>query len=105
MFSTAGMTENTRKREIKMRFALLASAAFLFLSFPAHADIVIGLAGPMTGPNAAIGEQVKRGAERAVADINAQGGVKGEKLVLHQEDDACDPKQAVTAANKLVSGG
>jgi branched-chain amino acid transport system substrate-binding protein len=66
-------------------------------------DIVIGSAGPMTGQYAAFGEQLKRGAQQAVADINAAGGVMGRKLVLEIGDDACDPKQAVAVANQMVS--
>jgi branched-chain amino acid transport system substrate-binding protein len=62
----------------------------------------IGVVGPLTGSNAAIGEQMKRGAEMAVADINARGGVLGKKLELVVADDACDPKQAVAAANDVV---
>ena len=69
----------------------------------ALADIQIGVAGPMTGQYAAFGEQLKRGAEMAVADINAAGGVNGEKLVLNVGDDACDPKQAVAVANDMAS--
>ncbi len=75
--------------------ALTATAAL--------ADIQIGVAGPMTGQYAAFGEQLKRGAEMAVADINAAGGVNGEQLVLHVGDDACDPKQAVAVANDIAS--
>jgi len=66
-------------------------------------DIVIAAAGPMTGQYATFGEQLKRGAEQAVADINAKGGVLGKKLVLEIGDDACDPKQAVAVANQLAS--
>lgn len=68
-------------------------------------DIVIAVAGPMTGSYAAIGEQMKRGADQAVADINAKGGIGGRKLRLEVGDDACDPKQAVTLANDLASRG
>ncbi|MFZ5676072.1 MAG: branched-chain amino acid ABC transporter substrate-binding protein [Pseudomonadota bacterium] len=71
----------------------------------AWADITIAVAGPITGQYAAFGEQMKRGAEMAVADINAAGGVNGEKLVLEVGDDACDPKQAVAVANQLASKG
>src|SRR3990170_8065240 len=66
-------------------------------------DIIIASAGPMTGQYASFGEQMKRGAEMAVADINAKGGVMGKKLVLKIGDDACDPKQAVAVANQFVS--
>jgi len=65
-------------------------------------DIVVAAVGPMTGQYAAFGQQLKRGAEMAVADINAKGGVMGRKLVLEIGDDACDPKQAVAVANQLA---
>ena len=71
----------------------------------AMADILISTAGPMTGQYASFGEQMKRGAEMAVKDINAKGGVLGQKLKLTVGDDACDPKQAVAVANKFVSEG
>lgn len=66
------------------------------------ADVKIGVAGPFTGPNATYGAQYWKGASQAVADINAAGGIKGEKIVLVQGDDACEPKQAVAVANRLV---
>jgi branched-chain amino acid transport system substrate-binding protein len=65
--------------------------------------IVIGAAGPMTGAEAAFGEQFRRGAEKAVADINANGGVLGKQLELTIGDDACDPKQAVSVANDMAA--
>jgi branched-chain amino acid transport system substrate-binding protein len=66
-------------------------------------DIVVGYAGPMTGQYATFGLQFKNGAEQAVADINAAGGVLGKKLRLEMGDDACDPKQARAVAEKLAS--
>jgi branched-chain amino acid transport system substrate-binding protein len=66
-------------------------------------EIVVAIAGPITGSEATFGEQMKRGAEQAVADINAKGGVLGRKLRLEVADDACDPKQAVAVANQLAS--
>src|SRR5215475_8908890 len=65
-------------------------------------DIAIAVVGPITGSNAALGEQMKQGAQMAVKDINAKGGVLGKKLDLILADDACDPKQAVAAANDVV---
>ncbi len=75
------------------------------MSLAAHAEILIATAGPMRGQYAALGEQLRRGAEQAVTDINAAGGVNGQLLVLEVADDACDPKQAVTVANQLVAKG
>jgi branched-chain amino acid transport system substrate-binding protein len=83
--------------------SLVLSTAFGFAAGTAHAqNIPIAVVGPITGSNAALGEQMKRGAEMAVKDINAKGGVLGKKLELIIADDACDPKQAVAAANDVV---
>jgi branched-chain amino acid transport system substrate-binding protein len=71
----------------------------------AAAEILIGMAGPITGKEAWIGEQMERGAAMAVADINAAGGVLGHQVQLIVADDFCDPEQAVAAARKLVSDG
>ncbi|WP_152045440.1 branched-chain amino acid ABC transporter substrate-binding protein [Aureimonas psammosilenae] len=91
-----------------MKKHLLSSAALvagLLLSGTAFADIKIGVMGPLTGPNAAFGAQLQKGAEQAVADINAAGGINGEKLSLELGDDVSDPKQGVSVANKFVGEG
>ena len=89
-----------------MKKALLAGVALSFaFSTPALAEIVIATAGPMTGQYASFGEQMKTGAEQAVADINAAGGINGEMLKLEVGDDACDPKQAVAVANQFAGQG
>ncbi len=86
----------------KAGFGIVAAA--LAFAAPALAqDIVIATAGPMSGQYASFGEQMRRGAQMAVADINARGGVMGRKLRLEIGDDACDPKQAVAVANQLAS--
>jgi branched-chain amino acid transport system substrate-binding protein len=84
---------------------IIPALAMLLAGAPAYANITIGVAGSLTGENAFLGEQLKRGVEQAAEDINAQGGVNGEKIVLQISDDACDPKQAVTVANKMASAG
>ncbi len=83
--------------------AAALAVALMAAAMPARADIVIGVAGPITGSNATFGAQLKAGAELAVANINAAGGVLGQKLVLEVGDDACDPKQAVSVANQMAS--
>ena len=92
------------KRILVAGVAAFAVAGVMAAS-PAFAQIKIAAAGPMTGSNASFGAQLKDGAEQAVADINAKGGVLGQKLVLQIGDDACDPKQAVSVANKFASDG
>jgi len=89
-----------------MRFLggiFLAAALAVLAVSGARADIVIAVAGPMSGSDAAVGEQMRRGAEMVVNDINAKGGVAGQKLKLIIGDDACDPKQAVSVANQFAN--
>jgi branched-chain amino acid transport system substrate-binding protein len=87
-----------------LRLAALALGASLMLAGTAAAqDVTVGVAGPMTGGEATFGRQMNNGAELAVADINAAGGVLGKKLKLEVGDDACDPKQARSVAEKLAS--
>ena len=86
--------------------ALLAGCIALIMSGSALAeDIKIAVVGAMSGPVAQYGDQEFTGAEQAVADINAKGGIKGNKLQIVKYDDACDPKQAVAVANKVVNDG
>jgi len=89
-----------------MKKQLLAGAALsVLMTGSAWAEIVIAVAGPMTGAYATFGEQMKAGAEQAVADINEAGGINGEMLRLVTGDDACDPKQAVAVANQFAAEG
>ncbi len=81
----------------------LALALLTFLAPAAHADIEIAMVAPMTGSDASAGEQMRDGSLQAVEDLNAAGGVLGQKLRLTIHDDVCDPKQAVAIANQLAS--
>ncbi len=65
----------------------------------------IALAGPATGPVAQYGDMQKIGVMAAIEDINKAGGVNGMMLEGVIYDDACDPKQAVAVANKIVNDG
>jgi len=91
-----------RMRMINRSLAV-AAAALAFTASAAKAEIAIAVVGPMTGQYAPFGEQFRRGAEQAVKDINARGGVLGKKVRLIVGDDACDPKQAVAVAKKVTS--
>ncbi|WP_024512890.1 branched-chain amino acid ABC transporter substrate-binding protein [Bradyrhizobium sp. ARR65] len=85
-----------------MRLIGLAVSTLIALSTNAFAeDITIAVAGPMTGTESAFGRQMKNGADMAIEQINAAGGVLGKKLALDVEDDACDPKQARSVAEKI----
>ncbi len=87
------------------RFGVRLIAAFV-VAFGsgslAHAEILIGAAGPVTGSMAWFGEQMQQGMDRKIAELNAAGGVLGEQVQLLLVDDYCDAEQAIAAAKKLV---
>ncbi len=71
-----------------------------------QSDVIrIGAAGPLTGDMAVFGQDQLNGMRLAVEEWNATGGVLGKKIVIVEGDDQRDPKQAVSAANKLVNDG
>src|SRR5580693_8080419 len=80
-------------------------AAALAAAGAASAQIKMGVAGPITGPNAAFGAQLTMGTQQAVDDINKAGGILGQQITLEQGDDVSDPKQGVSVANKFVGDG
>ncbi len=69
----------------------------------AAADTVkIGFNAPLTGFAAADGESAKIGAQLAVDQANAQGGINGKQIELVVYDDQASPKNSVPNANKLI---
>lgn len=86
-------------------FAAMALAGMASHSLAADDTIKIAIAGPITGPVAQYGEMQFVGAEMAIEQINKAGGINGQKLEGVHYDDACDPKQAVAVANKIVNDG
>jgi branched-chain amino acid transport system substrate-binding protein len=89
---------------MRRRIFCLAGAVALFGCgmATAKAEVKIGVALPRTGPLASIGEQITNGVTAAVKATN-ENAPEAEKIVLDIEDDACDPKQAVSVANKFVT--
>jgi branched-chain amino acid transport system substrate-binding protein len=93
-----------------MKGLRLAAAAGLLMIGAAQAQdrggpVKIGIAVGITGPYAAFGAQIKNGAGQAIEDINKAGGVGGRTFETVMGDDASDPKQGVSVANKLASEG
>lgn len=72
---------------------------------PARAEILIGVAAPLSGRYQARGLEAQHGAEMAVAEINRTGGLLGQQLRLVPVDDGCHPGQATAAAQSLVDRG
>lgn len=85
-------------------FAIATAALCGFSTVAAKAqDVVIGFTGPITGPAAFLGQQMKWGAELAVEKVNKSGGVLGHKLSFEMQDSQCRPADALSAAEKLLS--
>ena len=85
--------------------AVLATAGLAAFTSANAETIKIAIAGPMSGSVAQYGDMVKAGALTAIEQINAAGGANGNKFEAVLMDDACEPKQAVAVANKIVSQG
>jgi len=83
--------------------AVIATAGLTAASLARAETVKIAIAGPMSGSVAQYGDMVKAGALTAIEQINAAGGAGGNKLEVVLMDDACEPKQAVAVANKIVS--
>src|ERR1700688_2989786 len=79
-----------------LAFALAGTAA---------AQVKFAVGGPITGPSAATGAQMKNGVDQAATDINATGGILGQKITVTYGDDVSDPKQGVSIANNFAAGG
>ncbi|WP_297845546.1 branched-chain amino acid ABC transporter substrate-binding protein [Pseudomonas sp.] len=92
------------------RASLIGVAVSSLAAAVAQADqtVLIGLAGPLTGPSARIGKDLENGAQLAIADANAKHPkIHGEAVTfkLISEDDQSDPRTAVTVAQRLVDAG
>jgi len=92
-------------KNLRLLLLGMAIAGLVSVSAVAADDIVIGMAGPMTGDQAKLGRDVERGARLAVEEWNAKGGIAGKKIRLEVGDDQHDPKQAVAVAHKMVNAG
>jgi branched-chain amino acid transport system substrate-binding protein len=86
----------------RLTAASLAVISLLAAPQIVRAEIAVGVVGPMSGSFGIFGAQMMAGAEQAIADINAAGGVLGEPLTLEVADDKCDRKQAESVANQMI---
>jgi len=89
---------------IGLAFGLTAGLA-IAATTGAQAEVKLAVGGPITGGSAAFGAQLRNGVEQAVEDINAAGGILGQKLVISLGDDRADPKEGVSTANKFAADG
>ena len=102
-------------KNLKKVLAVLVALTLVVTCFAACGDnekpnedanvLKIGFSGPLTGDYAQYGNGVKNGAQLAIDEINAAGGINGMKLELNGQDDEGDPEKAVNAYNTLVGWG
>jgi branched-chain amino acid transport system substrate-binding protein len=82
---------------------LTATLALLLSVAVARAETIrFGAILPLTGPGALIGTQQMRGIQFAVEQINAKGGVRGNKIEIVFEDNQAKPDQSILSFNKLT---
>jgi len=84
------------------RLLLLVASAAAVASLASAQGIAIGVAAPMTGNLAHVGQELVEGAQLGADAINSGGGIKGRKVLVRIEDDQADPKVALTVARKLA---
>src|SRR3974390_2961440 len=104
------LTATRRDRDMKriangIALGLALATGVALAGQAAAADVRFGIGGPLTGGSAAFGAQLKNGVEQAVEDINAAGGILGQKLTSELGDDRADPKEGVSVANKFAGDG
>jgi branched-chain amino acid transport system substrate-binding protein len=97
------MSAFSRRQFVGGSAALLAATSSSAWADAAKGDpVMMGVSGPLTGPNAQYGAQWKQGFDLALDEINATGGVKGRPLAYIFEDTQSDPRQSVAIAQKFV---
>ncbi|WDP93264.1 MAG: branched-chain amino acid ABC transporter substrate-binding protein [Desulfobacter sp.] len=92
-----------RKRVVSIVTLCLILVPFLCGGVYAK-TLKIGSMSPLTGPYASDGTDIKNGVLTAIEVMEEMGGIPGyDKIQLFPQDTACDPRQAVAAANKLIN--
>jgi branched-chain amino acid transport system substrate-binding protein len=93
-----------RKRPAKtLTLVLLACSALARLFAQGSEPILIGVSGPLTGPNAQYGLAWEKGFDLALEEINGSGGVRGRPLQYVFTDTQNDPRQTVAVAQKYIA--
>lgn len=90
---------------VKKSFGVLALSMAVSMATHAADTLKIGIAGPMTGTVSQYGDMQFQGSHAAIDLINKAGGINGMQIEAMEYDDACDPKQAVAVANRIVNDG
>jgi branched-chain amino acid transport system substrate-binding protein len=87
---------------MRATLACLFLSGAVLLSGCFSRDLRIGVAVPLSGPNAKTGRDILNGVMLAAEDWNQKGGVDGRKVVVFPEDDRSTPEQGQAAARRLI---
>jgi branched-chain amino acid transport system substrate-binding protein len=101
-------TTLTKRRTNMKKIALLFAATVLLFVLAAGssmAEIKVGIMVPTTGSEATYGKDMENAIKMAVDELNAKGGVLGQKFTTVTGDDGCDPQMSTAAASKIVAAG
>ena len=89
---------------MNIRHHIFAVAAAAMLTTGAYAaDIKLGVSGPFTGGSASMGVSMRDGVRLAAKEINAAGGINGNKIVLVERDDEAKNERGVQIAQELIN--
>jgi len=88
---------------LTVKAVVAGTAAALLAATPAAADIKIGSLGAITGPIVSLVKEINLAEQAAIDEINAGGGLLGDKAVLVKGDTGCGSQAAVDSANKLIN--
>lgn len=89
---------------MNIRRHIFAVAATAMLATGAYAaDIKLGVSGPFTGGSASMGVSMRDGVRLAAKEINAAGGINGNKIVLVERDDEAKNERGVQIAQELIN--
>src|SRR5260370_27919684 len=99
------MSNVNRRTLVKGSLAAIVTGAAMSRAAVAQSSepILLGVSGPLTGPNAQYGTQWKQGFDLALDEIQASGGINRRKLAYSFEDSQSDPRHSVAIAQKFVS--
>jgi len=89
---------------MNIRHHIFAVAAAAMLTTGAYAaDIKVGVIGPFTGGSSSMGVSMRDGVRLATQEINAAGGINGNKIVLVERDDEAKNERGVQISQELIN--
>lgn len=102
------MNKNVHPQEVDVRLRkgimlILCACMMLTMNVAAQESIKVGFYGPLAGPMSLSGIASRQGAELAIKQINAQGGVNGQKMVLVAYNDNSSPEEAVKVVTRMIT--